>query len=54
MVSALFAASDEFHQSFIPSRTASSKDVMIDICGTLVGLFICWIFGRARRAPRIF
>jgi VanZ family protein len=54
VVSALFAASDEFHQSFIPSRTASSKDVMIDICGTLVGLFICWIFGRARRAPRIF
>ena len=54
MVSAVFAASDEFHQSFIPSRTASSRDVMIDICGTLVGLTICWIFGRARRAPRIF
>ena len=54
MVSAVFAASDEFHQSFIPSRTASSRDVMIDICGTLVGLTICWIFGRARRAPRVF
>ena len=54
MVSAVFAASDEFHQSFISSRTASSKDVMIDICGALVGLTICWIFGRARRAERIF
>ena len=54
MVSAIFAASDEFHQSFIPSRTASSKDVMIDICGALVGLTICWIFRRTRRAPSIF
>jgi VanZ family protein len=36
---ALYAASDEFHQSFVPGRTASSIDVGIDsfgaICGTL-------------------
>ena len=38
---AVFAASDEFHQSFVPSRTASPKDVMIDICGALIGLTIC-------------
>jgi VanZ family protein len=36
-----FAASDEFHQSFVPSRTASVRDVMIDICGALIGLSIC-------------
>src|SRR6266581_5535849 len=29
---AIFAASDELHQSFVPSRTASPNDVMIDIC----------------------
>ncbi len=40
LVAAVFAASDEFHQSFIPSRTASPRDVMIDICGVIVGLLI--------------
>ena len=38
---AIFAASDEFHQSFVPSRTPSPHDVMIDICGALIGLAIC-------------
>jgi len=37
----IFAASDEFHQSFVASRTSSAHDVMIDICGALVGLTIC-------------
>ena len=36
----LYAVSDEFHQSFVPSRSASVFDVMIDatggICGTLL------------------
>src|SRR5438067_10596642 len=40
----LFAAIDEFHQSFVPSRTASPTDVMIDICGALVGLLACSMF----------
>lgn len=32
----LFAASaDEFHQSFVPSRTASPRDVMLDMVGAL-------------------
>ena len=48
--SAIFAASDEFHQSFVPSRTASPNDVMIDICGALVGLSICWVFARRQTA----
>jgi VanZ family protein len=46
---ALFAASDEFHQSFVPSRTASVHDVMIDICGALIGLLLCLAFGRAKK-----
>jgi len=49
-VCALFAASDEFHQSFVPSRTASAHDVMIDICGALIGLLICWGFATRKRA----
>src|SRR5437763_499012 len=30
LVSAVFAASDEFHQSFVPTRTPAVQDVMID------------------------
>ena len=41
LICLLFAASDEFHQSFVPSRTASPKDVLIDVIGALVGLTIC-------------
>jgi VanZ family protein len=38
---AIFAASDEFHQSFIASRTASLKDVLTDSLGAAIGLAIC-------------
>ncbi len=41
LVCAIFAMSDEFHQSFVSSRTASGSDVIIDICGALIGLAIC-------------
>lgn len=47
--SALFAASDEFHQSFVATRTASENDVLIDICGAIVGLAICWMIGQKNR-----
>jgi len=50
---AVFAASDELHQSFVPSRTASPVDIMIDIAGALVGLFICWMFARGK-SPQAF
>ena len=30
---ALFAASDEFHQTFVKSRTPSVRDVFLDIAG---------------------
>ena len=38
---AVFAASDEFHQSFIASRTASLNDVLTDSLGASIGLAIC-------------
>ena len=50
LAAAIFAVTDEFHQSFVPSRTASPLDVMIDICGAVVGLAICMVV--AARASR--
>ncbi len=53
LASAIFAASDEFHQSFVPSRTASPTEVMIDICGALVGLLACSIFAARKNSLKI-
>lgn len=36
----LFAATDEFHQAFVPSRGSSVTDVLIDACGAALGLTI--------------
>jgi len=54
MVSAIFAASDESHQSFVPSRTASTRDVAIDIGGAMIGLAICWAFALRRKPQTIY
>ncbi len=45
------AATDEYHQSFIPSRTAAITDVLIDMSGGLValGILALWRFCRRRR-----
>jgi VanZ family protein len=45
-----YAASDEFHQSFVPSRGASVHDVLIDGCGAAIGLLIAWAWLCRRRA----
>ena len=50
-VSAFFAATDEFHQSFVPSRTSSPTDVMIDIAGALISLTICVVVAW-RKGPK--
>ncbi len=47
---ALFAASDEFHQTFVKSRTPSVRDVFLDIGGACVGLLIAASFANRRRS----
>jgi VanZ family protein len=36
----LYAMTDEFHQGFVPGRTASALDVLIDSTGCLAGIFL--------------
>ena len=50
LVAAGFALSDEFHQSFVPSRTATLHDVFIDCIGALTTVLICAVWSRARVA----
>ena len=47
----LFAISDEWHQSFTPSRTPSARDVLIDIIGALIGIGIYSALTRGKSAP---
>lgn len=35
-----FAAFDEFHQSFVPSRTGMAGDVVVDSIGVVIALFL--------------
>jgi VanZ family protein len=40
----LYAASDEFHQIFVPTRTPLVSDVFIDTAGGAIGLLAFWIY----------
>ena len=42
----LYAALDEYHQSFVPGRSGEIKDVLIDACGLLLGLLAVREAGR--------
>ena len=49
---ALVASWDEWHQTFLPNRTGSPWDVLLDCCGALVMLLIVYVFLRVHR-PRL-
>jgi VanZ family protein len=52
LITVLYAASDEFHQSFVPSRDASLIDLLADAGGALFGIGMLYIHGRIRAARR--
>jgi VanZ family protein len=52
-IAALYAASDEFHQAFIPTRTPSPRDVLIDCIGAAFAVALCWSAARRRERSRI-
>ncbi|MBI2872068.1 MAG: VanZ family protein [Chloroflexi bacterium] len=46
---ALFAATDEVHQAFVPGRDASPLDGLTDVAGAVSGLLLThWVLGWAR------
>jgi VanZ family protein len=50
LLTVLYAASDEFHQSFVPSRSASVADVMIDAVGGICGALLAHLRNRRPKA----
>ncbi len=49
---ALYAASDEYHQRFVPSRDASVRDVLIDTTGAIAGMILLWGLWKWRASRR--
>ena len=55
LIVAGYAALDEFHQSFVPGRTAAVGDVLIDTTGGATAQISAWLWmawGRAREKRR--
>ena len=46
-ITVLYAITDEFHQTFVPSRQGQIQDVLIDCCGAAAGLLFLWIVYRS-------
>ena len=53
LAAATLAGLDEYHQSFVSSRTGSPRDVAIDTCGALLGIAaFWWATSRRTLSPR--
>jgi VanZ family protein len=50
---AMVASFDEWHQSFLPNRTGSPWDVLLDCCGALALQLLVYVFMRTFRPKRL-
>ncbi|HEY9776980.1 MAG TPA: VanZ family protein [Planktothrix sp.] len=48
-ITVLYSMSDEYHQSFVPGRTATINDVIYDSCGALAAWLVISIWLRLRQ-----
>jgi VanZ family protein len=44
-IAAGYAATDEFHQMFVPGRSAQWSDLLADAVGVVLGTGLCWAWG---------
>ncbi len=49
LLAACYAATDEFHQVFVPGRAGRAADVCIDSIGGLAGIFAVFLFWKKKR-----
>lgn len=53
LATAVIASCDEFHQSFLPNRTSSPWDVLLDCTGAFIFILLAGVVARTRRARPI-
>ena len=44
VIAAVYSALDEYHQAFVPSRTASAWDSLLDTTGAATAQFVLWLW----------
>ena len=47
------ASADEYHQSFLPNRSGTPWDVLLDCCGAITLQFIVYVFMRIFKPKRL-
>ena len=52
VIGAVYAVSDEVHQYFVPGRSCEMRDVVIDACGVLAGVSVCWLVQKRRQPEK--
>lgn len=52
LLCALYAASDELHQAFVPGRAGQLTDYLIDLAGVLLAILIYQVIGTIRSVRR--
>lgn len=50
VMSVAYAATDEYHQTFVPGRSGNAPDVLIDAAGATLGALIAWA-GQKKGTP---
>ena len=45
VVTVVYGVTDEFHQSFVPGRSADLQDLYADMAGAALGVSACWVWG---------
>lgn len=40
----VYGLTDEYHQSFVPERSSSLKDIIVNSSGIMVAVFVLWKF----------
>lgn len=48
IIAILYACSDEFHQLFVSGRSGQITDVLLDSTGSLIGIYIYYLFYKIR------
>ena len=51
VIAVLYAALDEWHQSFVPLREPHFRDVVIDGFGALLAQVAVWVYAKIHRSP---
>jgi hypothetical protein len=51
LLAVAYGITDEFHQSFVPGRSAELYDLYADAVGAIVGTAVCWAWGIISLSP---